>query len=118
MGIDRIGKKPPTPDIGHAESVEKKGAVGKTFEVEKTTPPRATTSADPTSPLARFRAGEIDLEGYIEAKVEERTKHIKGISADELEFIKASLRDQMTTDPSLVDLVRAVTGETPKPPED
>ena len=118
MGIDRIGKKPPTPDVGGAGSVEKKGAVEKTFHVDKNAPVEATKNLDPTTPLARLRSGEIDLNGYIDAKVEERTKDIKGISADELDFIKTTLRDQMKTDPALVDLVRTATGETPEPPED
>lgn len=118
MGIDRIGKKPPAPDVGGAGSVDKKGAVEKAFHVDKTAPTEAIKNVDPTTPLARLRAGEIDLNGYIDAKVEERTKDIKGISADELDFIKTTLRDQMKTDPALVDLVKAATGQTPEAPEE
>lgn len=121
MGIDRIGKKPPTPDVSGADAVQKKGAVEKTFQVDKAAPAEKvekTEGVDAASPLARLRAGEIDLDGYIEAKVEERTKHIRGVSTDELDFIKATLRDQMKSDPGLVDLVRIATGETPRPPED
>ena len=70
------------------------------------------------SPLARLRAGEIDVHGYIDLKVDEATKNIHGLEPAELDAIKKTLRDQMATDPGLSDLVHTATGQIPKPPED
>src|SRR6201991_3175447 len=118
MGIDRIGKggaPPVTPeaqDSGSSrsiDSIEKKGQVEKAFSVERpdpTTQASQTGAAEsvPGSPaLARLRAGEIDVNGYVDLKVEEATIGLEGLSAAELDDIKKVLRDQMATDPGLTD---------------
>lgn len=129
MGIDRIGKGgglPPSPD---AQGVGESGKVssttqGRTFDVERTS--RSTVGSaegagalDPTSPLGRLRAGEIDVDGYVDLKVDEATANLQGLSADELADVKSALRAQLATDPGLVDLVRGATGGTPRvPPEE
>ena len=122
MAIDRIGKGggvPPAPETG---GVEKKGAVEKTFHVDRSDATKATQATEATnaaSPLARLRAGEIDVHGYIDLKVDEATKALPpGLSPAEMDEIKKVLRDQMATDPGLADLVRTATGQMPKPPED
>ena len=127
MGIDRIGKggvPPAAPETQGSGSVEKKGAVEKTFSVERTEATRqpaevaATGGAEGASALARLRAGEIDVNTYVDLRVDEATKGLEGLSAAELDDIKKVLRDQMATDPALVDLVRTATGKTPDVPED
>jgi hypothetical protein len=128
MGIDRIGKggaPPVAPETSSPGAVEKKGAIEKTFSVEK---PDASTSADATSraapaeiassPLARLRAGEIDVNGYVDLQVDEATRNLDGLSSSELDDIRKVLRDQLATDPGLIDLVRQTTGKTPDVPED
>ena len=137
MGIDRIGKggaPPATPETQGSGSVEKKGGVEKTFSVERTEAPKqpaevAATGAaarphemgvetDRMSALARLRAGEIDVNGYVDLRGDEATKGLEGLSAAELDDIKKVLRDQMATDPALTDLVGMATGKTPDVPED
>ena len=127
MGIDRIGKggaPPATPETQGSGSVEKKGPVEKTFSVERTEASKqraevgATDAADGASALARLRAGEIDVNTYVDLRVDEATKGLEGLSAAELDDIKKVLRDQMATDPALTDLVRTATGKTPDVPED
>jgi hypothetical protein len=124
MAIDRIGKGgalPPTPETGAPAGAEKAGAP---FKVDRggpaaaAEPARNVAAADPTSPLGRLRAGEIDVHGYVDLKVEEATKNLKGLPAAELDEIKSVLRDQLRTDPGLADLVRTATGKMPSPPED
>jgi hypothetical protein len=128
MPIDRIGKGgglPPTPDAAGASGA----APTKTFEVER--PDRAdapkgasvASGADvekvgAATPLERLRAGEVDVHGYIDLKVDEATSSLKGLSVSELDDIKSVLRDQMKSDPGLADLVRTATGKMPTPPED
>jgi hypothetical protein len=127
MGIDRIGKggAPPTaPETAGSGSVEKKGHVEKAFSVERPDATKlashagAAESAQSASPLTRLRAGEIDVNGYVDLKVDEATKGLDGLSAAELDDIKKVLRDQMATDPGLADLVRTATGQMPKIPEE
>src|SRR5689334_3561916 len=105
MGIDRIGKggAPPAPDAGAALP---KAPGGGAFEVARAEAP----AVDATAPLVRLRAGEIDLDGYVDLKVAEATRGLDGLSAEALAEIRRMLRDQMATDPALQDLVRAATG--------
>jgi hypothetical protein len=128
MGIDRIGKggAPPAPDTKGTESLEKKGAVDKPFAANLERPDaakqasatEAAQAAQASSPLARLRAGEIDVNGYMDLKVDEATHGLQGLPRAELDEIKRVLRDQLATDPGLTDLVRTATGQIPKPPED
>ena len=127
MAIDRIGKGaglPPTPEgqgAGGAAGVGKTDAAFKVDRSEAARETSATSNVDATaatSPLGRLRAGEVDVHGYIDLKVDQATSALKGLSATELDEIKSVLRDQMKTDPGLADLVRTATGKMPTPPED
>ena len=135
MAIDRIGKgggaPPAAPDAsgvdkaGEAGKAGKTGAVGKTFEVRRADAVKQADAAQAAqathaagSPLARLRAGEIDVHGYLDLKVDEATAGLHGVPRAQLDEIKKTLRDQLASDPGLADLVRTATGQTPKPPED
>lgn len=127
MGIDRIGKggaPQVTPETQGSGSVEKKGSVDKAFSVERPDATKqaslaaATEATQGSQALARLQAGEIDVEGYADLKVDEATRGLEGLSSAELEDIKKMLRDQMSTDPGLADLVRSATGQALKTPED
>jgi hypothetical protein len=124
MGIDRIGKggaAPPTPDAGGVSGPSETGATGKTFEVDRAKGAAAvgeTQASDPTSPLGRLRAGEIDVKGYVDLEVDAATRGLEGLPPGDLAEIKKVLRDQMMTDPGLSDLLRQATGQTPPTPED
>jgi hypothetical protein len=120
MGIDRIGKSgaPPPPDL---EKVGKTGAVDKPFAVERT---KEAVPADEvagvssaSSPLAQLKAGAIDVERYLDLRVDEATKALEAMPPRDLAEIKKVLRDQLATDPLLVDLVKSATGKAPSPPE-
>jgi hypothetical protein len=135
MGIDRIGKggtPPLSPDTQGAGGVEKKGPTGEAFSeaLDKTRGPEqvdatkhaaqagAIGAAEGRSALERLRAGEIDVNGYVDLKVEEATRGLEGLSRAELDDIRRMLRDQLSTDPGLIDLVRTATGRVPSPPEE
>ena len=60
-------------------------------------------------PLARFRAGELDRDGYVEAMIEEALGPLRGLPEHELEFVRSILRDFVETDPALMDLVDLAT---------
>jgi len=113
MGIDRIGKRdgpqgisPPT-DVAPAG-----GSTGQPFKVQRAAATEAVTALD------RVRAGEITLDQYLDQKVQAATEHLEGVvSPEQLSFIRNGLREQLATDPVLVDLVRAATGQAPAPRE-
>lgn len=127
MGIDRVGKggAPPTaPEAQGSTAVDKKSHVEKVFTVDRpeeagrAAKAEAAGTLQEASPLARLRAGEIDVNGYVDLKVEEATKNLEGLTTAELDDIKTLLRDQLATDPGLTDLVRAATGHVPEAPDD
>ena len=133
MAIDRIGKGgnvPQVPDTGAATGAQKTGATFKVDRGEAVTGADHTTQASQaaktdklegasaTSPLARLRAGEVDVNGYVDLKVDEATKGLHGVPPADLAEIKNVLRDQMRTDPGLADLVRTATGKMPSPPSE
>ncbi|MGO8992316.1 MAG: hypothetical protein ACLQVI_03235 [Polyangiaceae bacterium] len=121
MGIDGIGKggppAPPTPASGSERPERARGGeASRPFEVDPSkTAAAAVAPAAPagTSPLERLRAGEIDLDGYLDLKVSEATAHLKGLRAHEMEGLRSLLREQLTGDPSMVDLVEQATGQRP-----
>jgi hypothetical protein len=130
MGIDRIGKggapPPSTPPVapkGAGPSERVRGPEpSRPFEVR---PERANEAAKSsgiapvgTSPLERLRAGHIDVNGYVDLKVEQATAHLQGLSPVELGAVKSMLREQIATDPALADLVKQATGSVPTPRED
>ena len=92
MGIDRIGKDGSTaPPSTDAET------------------------GDASLALEQLRAGQIDLDGYLDLKVTEATAHLKALRAEELEALRRVLRDELSSDPSLSALVERATGQRPKP---
>lgn len=120
MAIDRIGKggnipqTPETQSTGKAQGAER-FTVEKPQEAQKAGGVGATQTA---SPLARLRAGEIDVNGYVDLKVEAATQKLHGLNKAELDTIKKALREQIASDPALVDLVRTATGKVPSAPEE
>jgi hypothetical protein len=128
MGIDGIGKKgPPTPPAQTPP-----GTVGGASRPQETSRPFAVSQPSPGAPraehagevapartaLERLRAGEIDASQYVDAKVGEATAHLHGLPPVELEAIRKTLRERLTTDPALVDLVRGATGQVIPPSRD
>jgi hypothetical protein len=114
MGIDRIGK-PPIPPSPSGSVTGATPSAGETFQVGKAS---AADSAAPTSLLDRLKSGELNLDQYLELRVTDAVQHLDGkISAEQLDFVKQSLREQLRTDPVLVELVRRSTGMTPEASE-
>jgi|SRR5579859_874662 len=124
MGIDRIGKHgPPTsspPKEVRGPATPSAGE--RPFEVARQAPPPAATPADPIRPptaaLDRLRAGEIDLNGYVDQKIDEATAHLAKLSPVQLEAVRSALRDRIRSDPTFVDLLRTATGQAPELPRD
>jgi hypothetical protein len=129
MAIDRIGKGAALPQ---APETSGPGAPAKTDAAFKVDRPDPGASAEASSteraanvdrasgstPLERFRAGEVDVNGYVDLEVDKATSNLQGLPASELAEVKSLLRDQMKSDPGLAELVRAATGTMPTPPDE
>ena len=98
MGTDRTGKRGSAPPVAPPAET-KVGAV-------------APAGA---SPLEQLRAGKIDLDGYLDMKVSEATRHLEGLRADEMDGLRQLLRSELERDPSLAALVEQATGRRPIP---
>jgi len=113
MGIDGINKGggpsgviPASSGSINEVSGPQEFSVGKVDDV---------SGASAAGPLDRLRAGEIDLDRYLDIRVEQATAHLAArLDPEQLSFIRSSLREQMRQDPGLVDLVRRATGTVSK----
>ena len=136
MAIDRIGKGPSSVPAKPATGADRAGEgaqIGRTKQTEEPAktfevrPPArsastpSTTAVAPTTAasthLDRLRAGEIDLDRYLDLKVDDATAHLHGLGTHELESLRSLLREQLSSDPGLVDLVQQATGQRPTPKE-
>ncbi len=121
MGIDGIGRKgpPAPPSPADVRGPARAPDATRPFEVTKTAQaPQAGAVEAPRTAMERLRAGEIDVNGYVEVKVHEATAHLAALPPAELEQLKNALRDRLGSDPGLVELVRKATGAVPQPPPD
>jgi len=118
MSIDGIGK-PPGAGIGGTTGVTGKDAVraSEPFKADAGSPAAVSPAAvggTGSASLASLQRGELSLDQYLDGRVTDATSHLVGkLSPDQLEFVKQSLRDQMATDPVLVELVQRTTGSAP-----
>ena len=133
MAIDRIGKGAPPAPPKLSPQTGPTGELERTFDVR--TPPTSAPgvsgaatgqlggvaasapAAGSATPLERFQAGEIDLDGYLDLKVNDATAHVAGLRAHEMEGLRSLLREQLASDPALVELVQQATGQRPAPKE-
>lgn len=114
MSIDRIGKGPGgvqgPPGSGQAGPVGGTGAK-RAFEVGSAKGPEQVAGPGPAE---RVRSGELSLEGYLDLRAEEATRHLEGkLGASDLNAIRSVLKDQLRNDPALREMVKAATGSLP-----
>lgn len=116
MGIDGIGK-PPGASIGSIGGVQGGEAPRATepFTLDRSSATAPTAPSDRISAaLSSLQRGELSLDQYLDGRVSEATQHLAGkISPEQLDFVKQSLREQLATDPVLVELVQRTTGSSP-----
>jgi hypothetical protein len=114
MSIDGIGK-PPGAGIGGVGGVPGADTAPAAEPFKLDAQALATGGqVSVSAALASLQRGELSLDQYLDGRVSDATSHLVGkLSADQLEFVKQSLRDQMATDPVLVELVQRTTGKAP-----
>jgi hypothetical protein len=133
MGIDGIGNRggaggiggPGAPAAGGTTGpAAPKGAGGAAFDTHLEAPAAGEASAASavsnvqSGPLAQLRSGQIDLNQYLDQKVDQATAHLGALPAQQRSAIREALRAQMSSDPALTDLVQKATGQLPEPSAD
>jgi hypothetical protein len=64
--------------------------------------------------LGQLERGEINVEQYLDTRVAEAVRHLEGrVPASQVDFVKKALREELSSDPVLVELVRRTTGSPP-----
>lgn len=102
MGVDGIsGGSPPIPDVPTAKEASPREA----FSVEAAAP------ANPATELDRVQSGELSVAEYLEARVNEATRHLEStLGPEQLSMIREQLQEQLSTDPVLMRLVQRSVG--------
>jgi len=84
-------------------------------DLNRAAPVTQTAQPRPSEALCRLRQHEISLNEYLDICVEKALSHLVGnASPDRLQFIRALLREQLMTDPVLIEYVRQATGSDPQ----
>jgi hypothetical protein len=112
MSIDGIGRppKPPT-DVGATSQAPQAGTLGQSFHVDRG---EAAPTVDAKGPLAQLQRGEIGVDQYLDARVEEAVGPlVERLNPEALAFLRSSLRAELATDPVLIELVRRATAASP-----
>jgi hypothetical protein len=105
MGIDGIGKPPAPGPIDPAAGTSAK--TGATFESTAGTKAESASGSDA---LGRLRSGQISIDEYLEDRIDQAVGHLTAqLSPEQLEFVKDTLREQLSQDPVLVELARRAT---------
>lgn len=103
------------PGVGSG-SPQAESAAGKAAEPFSVNPSSETTG--PSSLIDRLQKGELSVDQYLEERVEQAVAPFSAaLGADDLEFVKSSLRAELESDPVLVELAsRATGGGSPRGP--
>jgi hypothetical protein len=107
MSIDRIGGPPRPPGAVGPSQDAQPAAAADGFRVDTANPTAPTEDA---SLLGRLERGEISVDDYVTGRVEEAVAPLAAkLDPQSLEFVKETLREQLASDPVLVELVRRAT---------
>jgi hypothetical protein len=110
MGIDGIGQGGGTPKVGPGPA-SISGPESDKFELL----PESVERSGGAELLEQVQRGEIRLDAYLDVRVANAVGHLEGkLSPEQLEFVKDELREQLRSDPVLIELVRRATGQSPE----
>ncbi len=107
MGIDGINKPGAGAPAGLGDIPAASGRAGESFRVGETSSSQPVTGSED---LARLSRGEISVDQYLDARVVQAVSHLaQKLSPAQLDYVRDTLREQLTTDPVLTELVRRTT---------
>ena len=79
-------------------------------DARSTSPSAPAVGVDSSPLLQRLDAGTLSVDEYLDLQVNEAVAHLEGkLPANQLQFVRESLREQLSEDPVLVELVRRTT---------
>ncbi len=102
MGIDGISGGGGPPKISPPSGAERSGGQ---FSIEAGKAP--ADSGD----LEKLANGELSQDEYLDARVEQAVSHLQqGLSVEQLELVRETLREQLESDPLLQRVLQRATG--------
>ncbi len=113
MAIDGIGKPPISGTPNSVGSPDVTGVNSRTeFSIKsaaRSDEASATHRVD-NNLVDRLQSGELTHDQYLDIRADQAVHHLIGqLPTDQIETIRATLREQLSTDPLLVTLVRRAT---------
>ena len=109
MAIDGIGPGSSAPKVGSGP-VSVSGT-GERFEVAT----EGVARSQGPELLEQVQRGEVGLDVYLDVRVNDAVGHLEGkLLPEQLDFVKEELREQLRSDPVLIELVRRATGHSPE----
>lgn len=113
MSIDRIGK-PPSAAPPAGASIASTGSQRPFSIREAEQASGAGAPATAASPADQVRRGEMSIDAYLDLRIDEATRHLRGrLGPEALAQIQGTLRAQLASDPLLQELVKSATGQLP-----
>ena len=115
MAVDGVGKPPisgvPNQALGIGGTELAPKAEFKIDAATKTTSSSAIASVDGDL-MRQLELGQVTQEQYLDKKAEAAVAHLVGhLPTDQIETIRATLRDQLSDDPVFLRLLRQVTAQ-------
>lgn len=110
MGIDGIGQGGGAPKVSPGVT-SINGPDSEKFELST----ESVERSEGAELLEQVQRGEVQLDAYLDVRVNDAVGHLEGkLSPEQLEFVKEELREQLRSDPVLIELVRRATGQSPE----
>ncbi len=113
MAIDGIGKPPISGTPNSVGSPDATGASSRTeFSIRSAAGSEGASAAGHVdeSLVDRLQSGELTRDQYLDIRADQAVHHLVGqLPTDQIETIRSTLREQLSTDPLLVTLVRRAT---------
>lgn len=113
MAVDGVGKPPISGLPGPIASVSNSEPPTRSeFSIDGTSGPSpgAEVASVDSELLRRLELGQVSQEQYLDIKAEQAVAHLVGrLPIEQVEIIRATLRDQLSSDPFLQRLIRQVT---------
>lgn len=112
MAIDGIGR-PPIPGAPTSVAGEIPRATSRSeFQIKPAAESGATSSTLPVgnSLVNQLHAGQLTQDQYLDIRAEEAVRHLVGkVSTEQIDLIRATLRERLSTDPLLINMIRRAT---------
>jgi hypothetical protein len=116
MSIDGIGRPPiPKGEIGSVGGSGRSSATGEGFRLEPPGTTGTSAAGAPSQLLSQLERGEISVDAYVQARVDEAVRPFEGrISDEQLKLVRDALSAEVGNDPVVVELVQRATAGAPK----